>query len=163
MRGHRWGWTVQPLPSVEPALLLADLLEESEANVLPALDSAALDGLPISITSSLWASSKAWQEGATLALEERSTPVAGPFLKRSFSRLPGPSGSHGELRRRRCATCPSTVRAAVPSMLLTERVDEGSDGGVGVTLPPPVGRGRALRHLVGHVQHVAELVVVHLA
>lgn len=45
--------TVQPLPSVEPALLLADLLEESEANVLPALDSAALDGLPIAITSLL--------------------------------------------------------------------------------------------------------------
>ena len=44
---------IQPLPSVEPALLLADLLEESDANLLAAFDSAALDGLPIAITSLL--------------------------------------------------------------------------------------------------------------
>lgn len=42
-----------PLPRVDPALLLADLLDESEASVLPAFDSAALDGLPNVITSFL--------------------------------------------------------------------------------------------------------------
>lgn len=41
----------QPLPRVVPALLLADLLEEVEASVLPAFDNADFDGLPIVITS----------------------------------------------------------------------------------------------------------------
>lgn len=40
----------QPLPRVDPALLFADLLEESEASVLPAFDNAALDGLPMVVT-----------------------------------------------------------------------------------------------------------------
>jgi hypothetical protein len=35
------------LAQVDPALLLAALLEESEAKVLPAFDSAAFDGLPM--------------------------------------------------------------------------------------------------------------------
>lgn len=52
-RGHHFGLVGQPLPSVEPALLLADLLDESEANSLPAFDSVAFDGLPIAITSFL--------------------------------------------------------------------------------------------------------------
>ena len=41
----------QPLPRVEPALLLADLLDASDASVRPALDNAAFEGLPISLTS----------------------------------------------------------------------------------------------------------------
>jgi hypothetical protein len=49
--GHRRVLDRQPLPRVDPALLLADLLDESEASVLPAFDNAALDGLPIVITS----------------------------------------------------------------------------------------------------------------
>lgn len=47
------GLDAQPLPRVDPALLLADLLDKSEASVLPAFDSAALDGLPNVITSFL--------------------------------------------------------------------------------------------------------------
>jgi hypothetical protein len=35
----------QLLPRVDPALLLAELLDESEASVRPAFDKAALDGL----------------------------------------------------------------------------------------------------------------------
>lgn len=35
------------MPRVDPALLLAPLLEESDARVLPAFDSAAFDGLPM--------------------------------------------------------------------------------------------------------------------
>ncbi len=42
----------QPLPSVEPALLFADLLDESEDRVRPAFDSAAFDGLLMLLTSS---------------------------------------------------------------------------------------------------------------
>ena len=37
---------VQPLPSVEPALDLADLLDESLPSVFPAFESAAFDGFP---------------------------------------------------------------------------------------------------------------------
>ena len=51
--GHHRVVDRQPLPRVDPALLLADLLDESEASVLPAFDNAALDGLPIMITSFL--------------------------------------------------------------------------------------------------------------
>lgn len=50
MRG-KTGLDAQPLPRVDPALLLADLLDEPEANVLPALDNADLEGLPNVITS----------------------------------------------------------------------------------------------------------------
>lgn len=48
----------QPLPRVEPALLFADLVDEPEASVLPAFDSADLDGLPNVITSLLGRHSK---------------------------------------------------------------------------------------------------------
>jgi hypothetical protein len=41
----------QPLPKVEPDLLLVDLLEDSKASLRPAFESAALEGLPIVITS----------------------------------------------------------------------------------------------------------------
>lgn len=41
----------QPFPSVEPALLLAGLLDELEAKVRPAFESAAFDGLPMLLTS----------------------------------------------------------------------------------------------------------------
>lgn len=51
--GHHRVVDPQPLPRVDPALLLADLLDESEASVLPAFDNAAFDGLPIVITSFL--------------------------------------------------------------------------------------------------------------
>lgn len=51
--GHHRVVDRQPLPRVDPALLLADLLDESEASALPAFDNAALDGLPIVITSFL--------------------------------------------------------------------------------------------------------------
>ena len=37
---------VQPLPSVEPAFDLADLLDESLPSALPAFESAAFDGFP---------------------------------------------------------------------------------------------------------------------
>ena len=37
---------VQPLPSVEPAFDLADLLDESLPSVFPAFESAAFDGFP---------------------------------------------------------------------------------------------------------------------
>jgi hypothetical protein len=41
----------QPLPSVEPALLLAALLEELDDRVLPAFDRADFDGLLMLLTS----------------------------------------------------------------------------------------------------------------
>lgn len=41
----------QPLPSVEPALLLAALLEELDDRVLPAFKRADLDGLLMLLTS----------------------------------------------------------------------------------------------------------------
>jgi len=44
----------QPLPRVDPALLLADLLDEPEASVLPAFDRTHLEGLPNVITSLDW-------------------------------------------------------------------------------------------------------------
>jgi hypothetical protein len=43
---------VQPLPRVEAALLFADLFEESEDRVRPALDNAAFEGLLMLLTSS---------------------------------------------------------------------------------------------------------------
>lgn len=43
----------QPLPRVDPALLFVDFLDESEASLRPAFDNAALEGLPIAITSFL--------------------------------------------------------------------------------------------------------------
>jgi hypothetical protein len=47
--GHQGVVDRQPLPRVDPALILADLLDDPEASVLPAFDNADLDGLPIVI------------------------------------------------------------------------------------------------------------------
>lgn len=49
--GRGIGLFAQPLPSVEPALLLAALLEELDDRVLPAFERADFDGLLMMLTS----------------------------------------------------------------------------------------------------------------
>jgi hypothetical protein len=66
----------QPLPSVEPALLLADLLDELEDRVCPALESADFDGLPILLTSSLRTTMVTRSPDKTAPAEEGYRPPA---------------------------------------------------------------------------------------
>lgn len=59
----------QPLPSVDAALLLVDLLDESEASLRPADESAAFEGLPMPSPPPLGVT-RGSQEGATIGCDD---------------------------------------------------------------------------------------------
>ena len=107
----------QPLPRVDPALLLVDLLEESEASLRPACDSAALEGLPIVITS----------------FRGRSPSVTGGSDKTAF--LNGAT-ARGQRHERMLTTAPlertlPAARRRMPSVLVT-----GAARGIGRSTAP---------------------------
>lgn len=74
------GLFAQPLPSVEPALLLAALLEELDDRVLPAFERADFDGLLMLLTS--------------FHVTARMTPSTDKLVSRAPTACASSSGPH---------------------------------------------------------------------